>query len=154
MGLVSPVEDGWAVFRGICSILVPTGCCSDLEGDGALGNGPGNIETVNDSKEMLSQFCSLFLSVSLCRSSWKLSLLSTPWRRVKWKLPSSAKSRSWEWEFKSKPPKCTHAGCGQFCTTLEGKNTLCVPKYELTFPFLVTKIWLIFLKNGDSSSLL
>lgn len=32
VGLVSPVGDRWAVFRGICCILVPTGCCSDLEG--------------------------------------------------------------------------------------------------------------------------
>lgn len=32
VGLVSPVGDGWAVFRGICCILVPTGCCSDVEG--------------------------------------------------------------------------------------------------------------------------
>ncbi|XP_041877014.1 two pore calcium channel protein 1-like isoform X9 [Corvus kubaryi] len=31
----------------------------------------------------------------------QLSLWNIPWRRVKWKLPSSRKSRSWEWEFKS-----------------------------------------------------
>ncbi|XP_041877005.1 two pore calcium channel protein 1-like isoform X1 [Corvus kubaryi] len=30
----------------------------------------------------------------------QLSLWNIPWRRVKWKLPSSRKSRSWEWEFK------------------------------------------------------
>lgn len=144
-GMISSALDGrgdlplpghcwWDLFRGIC--------CSDLEG----------MEHWEVSLGMLPQCCSSFLSASSCRSSWKLSLWSTPWRRVKWKLPLSRKSRSWEWEFKSKPPKCTRAGCGQFGSTDEGKPPS-LWRCELTFPFLVTKFWLIFLENGDSSSL-
>lgn len=153
VGLVSPVGDRWAVFRGICCILVPTGCCPDLEGmehwEMSLGilrqSMPMRKRCLNSVHCFLQYLCVVHLGSFLCGV-----------------LPGEERSGNCHREedpgagngsSRVSLPNVPIQDVANLAPLMRGKPPLVVSRCELTFHLLVTKFWLIFLKNGDSSSL-